>query len=319
MTLHAIVAALGGDLYAAGSRASIPAPGHSAADRSVSLWLTDGRVVIHGFGGADWRAARDDLRARGFLDAAGRLTGGGRGLPSSPRPDRRLRVATALRLWSGTTAPAACGPAGVYVRRRAVVGGAGVSNLRLHPAAPTAVYRGGGRTRPALVARISDADDRLTAVELTYLDPNGLPATGLRLGRKTVGQVPPGAAVRLSPAAREMLVGEGVVTTLSAMDRFHLPGWALMAANNLAAWTPPAGVRRVLIAADRGAAGEAAAAKLRRRLVRQGLDVRVTWPEPPFGDWNEVAVAAASQRGEGGRRGAPERRGWPRRPAGEIS
>lgn len=203
MTLHAIAAALGGDLYAGGSRASIPAPGHSAADRSVSLWLTDGRVVIHGFGDVDWRAARDDLYARGFVDDAGRLTGGGCGRPSIPRPDRRLRLETALGLWNGTTGPASAGAAGFYLRRRAVQGVAAACNLRLHPSAPTSVYRPGGSARPALIARISDADDRLTAVELTYLDPNGLPATGLRLGRKTVGQVPPGAAVRLSPAATE--------------------------------------------------------------------------------------------------------------------
>ena len=300
MTLHAIVAALGGDLYAGGSRASIPAPGHSAADRSVSLMLADDRVIVHGFGGADWRTARDDLRVRGFIDDAGRLNGGGRGRASLPRPDRRLRIETASRLWTATTERPPHGPAGLYLRRRVVSAGAAASNLRLHPSAPLSVYRTGGRMRPALIARISDADDRLTAVELTYLETNGLPANGLRLARKTVGQVPPGAAVRLSPAAEYMLVGEGVVTTLSAMDRFGLPGWALMAANNLAVWCPPACVRRVLIAADRGEAGEAAAARLRRRLVHDGLEVEVSWPEPPFGDWNEVAVAAASQRKERG-------------------
>mgnify|MGYP002524993862 CR=1 FL=1 len=47
MTLHRIVAALGGELYCEGRRANIPAPGHSARDRSVSLLLTDDRVVIH--------------------------------------------------------------------------------------------------------------------------------------------------------------------------------------------------------------------------------------------------------------------------------
>lgn len=300
MTLHAIVAALGGDLYAGGTRASIPAPGHSADDRSVSLMLSDDRVIIHGFGGADWRAARDDLRVRGFIDDAGRLTGGGRGRASSPRPDRALRIETASRLWTAMTERPPHGPAGLYLRRRAVMGGAAASNLRLHPSAPLSVYQADSRTRPALIARISDADDRLTAVELTYLEANGLPANGLRLARKTVGQVPPGAAVRLSSAAKYMLVGEGVVTTLSAMDRFGLPGWALMAANNLAVWSPPACVRRILIAADRGEAGEAAAARLRRRLVHDGLEVEVSWPEPPFGDWNEVAVAATSQRKERG-------------------
>jgi len=294
MTLHAIVAALGGDVYSAGSRASIPAPGHSGVDRSVSLWLTEGRVVIHGFGGADWRAVRDDLRERGFIDDAGRLTGGECGRSSTPRPDRRVRVETASALWSGTLGLGPGDPVDRYLARRAVQSGRRALNLGHHPRAPLSVYRESHRARPAMVARISDTEDRLTAVELTYLEPGGRLAPGLRLVRKTVGQVPPGSAVRLFPAAEEMLVGEGVITTLSAAERFSLPGWALMAANNLAAWTPPVEVRRVLIAADCGPAGESAAARLYRRLVRDHLGVEVVTPEPPFGDWNDVAIAATS-------------------------
>ena len=97
-----------------------------------------------------------------------------------------------------------------------------------------------------------------------------------------------------------MLVGEGVVTTLSAIDRFQLPGWALLSANNLSTWIPPVQLRRLLIAADRGAAGEGAAVRLLRRLKAQGLNARIVWPDPPFGDWNEVA-RAARQREERGR------------------
>lgn len=318
MTLRALVAALGGDLYNGGSRASIPAPGHSAGDRSVSLLLSGGRVVIHGFGAADWRTARDDLRARGFIDDAGRLTGGGRSGASTPRPDLRVRRETAARLWSGTVALQSHDPACRHLSRRAIRSGGSGVNVGFHPQAPVSVYREGGRSRPALLARISDVDDRLTAVEITYLDLDGRVATGLRLARKTVGQVPPGVAVRLAPAAEQMLVAEGVATTLSAMDRFDIPGWALMAANNLAAWTPPSNVRRVLIAADRGAVGQGAASRLRRRLVCEGLEVRVIWPDPPFGDWNEVAVAAAKGRSEGaeGRRSGGDD---PRRPVGETS
>lgn len=132
-----------------------------------------------------------------------------------------------------------------------------------------------------------------------------------------MGCVPPGSAVRLSPAATEMLVGEGVVTTLSAMDRFRLPGWALMAANNLSAWVPPPDVRRLLIAADRGAVGQGAAERLRDRLAPLGLDVRVLCPDAPFGDWNEVAQSArkGGREGAGGRRSGGDR---PRRPAGDV-
>lgn len=301
MTLRAIVAALGGDLYQGGYRANVPAPGHSAEDRSISLLLSDGRVVIHGFGGVDWRAVRDNLRRDGFIDDAGRLTGaGGSGL-EPVRPDHRLRRQTAIALWGGAIAITPASPAGRHLDRRAVRGAAGVQDLRGHPAAPVSVYRSGGRTLPALIARISDVEGRLTAVELTYLDPNGAPASGLHLTRKTVGLVPAGAAVRLGPAGASMLVGEGVFTTLSAMDRFNLPGWALMAANNLAVWSPPVGVRRVLIAADRGVVGEQAAARLRHRLLTSGVVAHAVWPDPPFGDWNEAAMHAASRKEERGR------------------
>lgn len=304
MTLHAIVAALGGDLHQGGCRANVPAPGHSSSDRSVSLLLSEGRVVIHGFGAADWRLMLDWLRECGLVDAGGRLLMDvtSTPMPAVVRPDPMTRRDTALRLWEGGVPLAAGGISDHHLGHRCIDGGRRALSLRHHPAAPISVYRAGSRTRPALMARISDADGRLTAVELTYLEPNGRRAAGLRLSRKTVGHVPAGAAVRLAPAARDMLVGEGVATTLSAIDRFQLPGWALMSAHNLAAWTPPPGVRSVLVAADRGRVGEAAAATLRRRLTSGGLAVRVVWPDPPFGDWNDAVVAAArAERKEEGR------------------
>lgn len=71
--LHDIVAALGGDLHHGGRTASVPAPGHSRADRSVSLLLDQDRVVIHGFGSTGWREVRAHLVGLGLIDAAGRL------------------------------------------------------------------------------------------------------------------------------------------------------------------------------------------------------------------------------------------------------
>lgn len=289
MTLRALVATLGGDLYGGGMRANVPAPGHSANDRSISLWLDGGRLIIHGFGGVDWRAMRDDLRRRGLVDAEGCVRCEGVPGSSELRPDRRARSAVASSLWEAALPVTATDVAAAHLRRRRVRCGSGVENLAFHPACPAAVYRGGGPRRPALLARISDANGQLTAVELTYLDLNGVTATGLRLPRKTVGCVPAGAAVRLSPAAPEMLVGEGVATTLSAIDRFGLPGWALLSAGNLAAWTPPVEVRRILIAADSGRVGGEAAQRLRRRLRAAGLSVEIRSPGPEFNDWNDAA------------------------------
>ena len=61
MSLRPIVNAFGGDLYQGGARASVPAPGHSAEDRSVSLLLEGDRVVVHTFGDGDWKGVLDFL------------------------------------------------------------------------------------------------------------------------------------------------------------------------------------------------------------------------------------------------------------------
>ncbi len=303
MTLHRIVAALGGDIYDGGRRANVPAPGHSAGDRSVSLLLDGDRLVIHGFGASDWRVVRADLLDRGLIDAASRPLGGPP-VPSSapsPRPDRLTRIAAARRIWDGASDRVEGSPSHRHLIGRAIHARPGdLCDLRHHPAAPVSVYRPEGAARPALVARISDPAGALTAVELVYLEFSGRRAHGLRLPRKTVGALPPGSAVRLSPLAETLLVGEGVMTVLSASARFQLPGWALLSARNLSVWDAPPEVRRVLVAADRGQVGESAGAALRRRLAAAGVSARMVLPEPPFGDWNEAA-AACHETGRGRR------------------
>lgn len=302
MTLHAIVAALGGELYAGGARANVPAPGHSRTDRSVSLLLSGDRLVIHSFGAASWRAVRDHLHAAGLIDRGGRLlagpgAGAGRDVPD-PRPDRAARRAAARRLWAeaGPLTPASLS------RRHLVLRGirtdpATLAGLRHHGAAPLGVYRASGPARPALLAAITAPSGRLTAVEVTYLAPGGARDLRLRTPRKTVGVIPPGSGVRLARPAATLLVGEGVMSVLSASEALGLPGWALLSAHNLAAWTPPAGVGRVVIAADRGACGEAAAVRLLRRLRRLDVEAIVAPPPGEAEDWN--AWATGKRRKEG--------------------
>jgi putative DNA primase/helicase len=303
-TLHRIVHAVGGDLYDHGRRANIPAPGHSPADRSVSLWLTNGRLVVHTFGDGDWRTVMDELRRLRLVDGAGG------GCSDEPEPTSRRaavdlstreRQAVAARLWE--TGRAVDGtPSERHLRLRAVTRDLpGAWALRHGQEVAVAAYREAGYRRPALLAGLHNPGGALTAVEITYLAPNGRRADDLRLPRKTIGVVPPGCAVRLDHAAEEMLVGEGVVTTLSAAERFSLPAWALTSTRNLRAWPPPPGVRSVLIAADRGTDGEASAERLRRRLVAIGLRVWVELPPAGCGDWNDWAAGRRAAAGAGAR------------------
>ncbi|MEW5687489.1 MAG: toprim domain-containing protein [Pseudomonadota bacterium] len=293
MSLRTIVQTLGGDLYDQGRRANIPAPGHSAEDRSVSLLLEDDRVVVHTFGDGDWKAVLDFLRDQHLIDAANApLDGPGRPVgarPARPVASRLERRDAALRLWeggrslSGTLSERHCRLRGID---RALPG---PEVLRHNSEASVAAYRGLGYARPALLAAIHDPAGEVTAVEVTYLAANGQRASDLRLPRKTVGPAPGGCAVRLDPAAEAMLVGEGVFTTLSATERFGLPGWALLSTRNLRVWSPPEGVRSVLIAADRGKDGEASAVRLQGRLCVGGVEASIALPPAPFGDWNEWA------------------------------
>lgn len=316
MSLRLIVAALGGELYQNGLRANVPAPGHKTTDRSVSLLLSGDRVVIHTFGAADWREVRDDLRRRRLISADGLLLGG-RGTTTEVPVDDPRRRAAATALWQDGVDPVQTGVVGRHLVGRHVAWRPDLTNLLEHPCAPLSIYRPGRRTGRAMMAGIRSPSNVLTAVELTYLSANGRLAAGLRIPRKTIGRVLPGSAVRLRPAAARMLVAEGVVTTLSAMARFGLPGWALMSAGNLSRWSAPVGVSAVVIAGDRGEAGEAAANRLANRLEGEGVEATLALPPLPFGDWNEAARPPAE--GKEGSRWAPERRGWASPPAGEPS
>jgi putative DNA primase/helicase len=174
MSLRNIVRALGGDLYDGGLRANVPAPGHSPRDRSVSLLWSNGRIVVHSFGAADWREVLDALRAQGLVDGANRLTGSKLGpVADTPAIPRAERLAVARALWHGGR-PLAGTLAERHLRLRRV-GRPLTSALRHHPSVPFAVYsaRGGGHVAsgPALLAAITGPTGELTAVEMGFHAP----------------------------------------------------------------------------------------------------------------------------------------------------
>ena len=294
MNLRNIVDKLGGELRAGGTQANIPAPGHSAVDRSVSLRIgREGQVLVHSFAGTDWREVLDDLRDQGLIDDDNRPLGlGGTMRPRSTTVDvsNAGRLTVARRIWeAGRTAPGTLTGRHVALRRieRALPGPAVLRHLT---DAPISVYRDRSPTMAAMLVAISDEAGAFTAVEMTYLDTNGRRTRRLNLPRKTVGIVPPSSAVRLDEPQARMLVGEGVFTALSASQGFDLPAWALLGTRNLRSWRPPEGVRSLVIAGDRGLDGEASAAILAARLRRHGLRVTMEFPPEPHRDWNEAAA-----------------------------
>jgi len=294
MPLRNIVRALGGELYAGGHRANVPYPGHSRADRSLSILSDNGRIVVSCLGAGDWKEALGRLRNLGLIDRDNRPTGSG--LPMlGPLPlvSSRERAATAGRIWEGGRAIGGT-LAQTHLRLRHISGDLpGPRVARFNPAVPLCAYSTEDwiATRPALVVAIRDAGGAFTGVEATYLRPNGRRADELRIPRKHIGRVPAGCAVRIDPAAADMLVAEGFITALSARARFTLPTWALLSTRNLRSWSAPRDVRSVLIAGDNGADGRRSASVLAQRLEAQGVRTRLAFPDAPFGDWNDAEAS----------------------------
>jgi hypothetical protein len=91
---------------------------------------------------------------------------------------------------------------------------------------------------PALLAAMQYPDGRFAAVHVTYLKPGGAgtlelyQAPGVLRPAKKVRGVPGGAAIRLTPPAPHMVVGEGIETTASAFGTVP-HGWAAYSLDNL--------------------------------------------------------------------------------------
>ncbi len=136
--------------------------------------------------------------------------------------------------------------------------------------------------RPKLGRRacVTGLDGRITGVHRTWLDPDGLDR--VRLGkapvdtpRRAMGDLL-GNAVRFGVVDDVLAAGEGIETMLSL--RYALPALPMAAAL-------PSGLRRLYIARDNDAAGDAVQAVLTQRAEQVGVEAIPL--SPRLGDFNE--------------------------------
>ena len=101
-----------------------------------------------------------------------------------------------------------------------------------------------------------------------------------------------GGAIRLAehdPDA-ELIIGEGIESTLSAMQIFDLPGWSAVFAGGLKTIELPSIIRRIIIAADNDAsgAGQRNALAAYDRWTAEGRTVRLKAPPVVGSDFNDL-------------------------------
>lgn len=299
MDLRRIADLLGGDV-AGGCTILCPGPGHTRRDRSLAVRFDprapDG-FMAYSHSGDDWRVCRDHvarllgLRAEIGPRQRARVP---RRTPVEHRPDQddARRSEIALAIWQSAK-PAQGTPVETYLASR---------RIDLPPSDALRFHAGlkhpSGGIWPAMVALVtSGADRRPLAMHRTFLARDGGGKAPVDPQRMMLGPCR-GGAVRLADPGDVLMVGEGIETSIAAMQATSHPAWAALSTSGLRALDLPEDVRDLIVLADGDNAGEAAARECAWRWKREGRRVRIA--RPPQGmDFNDMLIDRAPRIGEG--------------------
>jgi putative DNA primase/helicase len=257
-------------------------------DCGYSLSLSDGedgRLLAFCFGRCEFNEIMLALVAHGLLDDDD-------GAGDDPHVSRRVavcqadpkRIAHARQIYDGGVRDARIQ---IYLRSRRI--GLTSPILKFQEQAP---HRLGVRL-PAMLAPVVNVTGEQIGVHLTYLrrDGGGKATLPKEYQRECRGVIH-GGAIRLAepnPDA-ELVVGEGVESTFSAMQLFGGVGWAAVYAGGLKTMELPPDVRRIIIAADNdvSGAGQRNALDAHDRWTAEGRSVRIKTPPDVGDDFNDV-------------------------------
>jgi putative DNA primase/helicase len=153
----------------------------------------------------------------------------------------------------------------------------------------------GGR-RPLMIGVIEHVGLGVVGVTRTFLATDGSQKATFRKPRLFLG-LASGGAVCLGDVnpKDELVIGEGIESTLSYMQMHSLPGWAALSACGIKNLVLPPEARRVVIAADNDetGVGRMAALAAMRRWAGEMRRVRIDVPPEPGTDWNDVLAGRA--------------------------
>jgi putative DNA primase/helicase len=291
MTLdpRAVARALGGGV--SGRSVLVPGPGHSRADRSLSIKIdpaaSDG-FIVHSFAGDSPITCRDYVRAALGLGARERRRRQSSLQPLQPSTvapeiDAAYRSALALRLWNEARDPRGTVVAGHLASRGlALPDDIAGDVIRFHPA-----LRFDGEPVGAMVALFRDfRTNEPCGIHRTFLD-----RTGRRLDRRMLGRARD-AAIKLDAdesVALGLHIGEGVETCIAARLAGFRPVWALGSATGIAKFPVLSGIEAITVLGEvgDGGANHRATQACAARWIEAGRDALMVEPQVG-GDLNDV-------------------------------
>ena len=254
-------------------------------EKTASFSVNDAKGFYHCFGcGAhgdvlDWWQFTEGLRLPEAIDRLKREAGEARPWREEGRSakvddaESRAKRDQALAIWHASQ-PIGGTIAETYLRTARAIRIDLPDSLRFHPGLPIAGPD--SATWPAMVAGVTSLDGEVIAIQRTFLARDGSGKAVIDSPKRCLASQADGA-VWLGEAMITLGIAEGIETGLSAMERFLVPVWCALG-SNLARIALPDAVRKVVIFADRGAAGEEAAEKARRSFRLRGRKVAVCFP-----------------------------------------
>jgi phage/plasmid primase-like uncharacterized protein len=122
-----------------------------------------------------------------------------------------------------------------------------------------------------------------------------LTADAQKIDRMMLGRSGP---VKLWPVSRQLVIGEGLETTLAAATRLPYrgeplrPAWATLSDSAMRRFPIIAGVERLILLADhdRNNVGQNAAEECKQRWLKAGRSGVLLTPEDPDTDFNDVVL-----------------------------
>lgn len=222
--------------------------------------------------------------------------------PAPPPVTYRPPVARLRQLWEEAY-PATDPRAGLMVQylegRGIALGERFPAVLKLHPGLPFFEDQKKIGVFPCMLAVFTDPAGKVVALHRTYLDKNGGKAKVSKPKKMLVAKDCDmrGGAIRLGQPGTILGLSEGIENALAVTVCTDMPVWAAYSSTLLPHVVIPKGVQTVVIWADRDAkgAGYHAAGELKERLIKEGYEVKVQFPNLPLNgrkgvDWNDVLL-----------------------------
>jgi putative DNA primase/helicase len=293
-----IAAALGG-ARRHGLWWSCRCPAHD--DRSPSLSIRDGdrALIVHCHAGCDPRDVLAELRRRGLIIGHASLcrrpdpTSASRRRDFEAR-DLAARTARALQIWDRAS-DAGGTPVVAYLASRGIT-------VPVPPFLRWEPFCWNDEAQdwmPAMIAAITNVAGETIGILRTFLRSNGVGKADITKQKMMLGAAA-GGAVRLAPAAEFLMVGEGLESSLAAVQATARPVWAALSTSGLKSLVLPPTVKEVIILADNdvSGAGLKAAQHPASRWLREHRRVRIAMPPEAGTDFADMLLGRSNRPNE---------------------